>query len=143
MKHALLPFVVFVIGCSPIPYKYVCYMPIFTTSEGLKVEDTFATWGYFSERCPKSIPKRFSITGSSASLHVLVDGQWFRLSATDNNGVSLTLRGEYVRGYSARIDQHKNNAIEVEALNSSNAVVEHFKVPFELLKCTCVSYDGL
>ena len=76
-------------------------------------------------------------------MEVLVQGEWLRLTAHDNNGTSLQLRGPALRGSDARVDEQQNKRLEVEALGGDGTVVQQFKVPFEPQECTCVTYDAI
>ena len=144
MKRALLIVTVVMAACNPRPYKHACQMPDFSKAPGLKVEDTFATWGYFSERCPSPMPKRFALHEGAASLQVLVDGEWLRLSARSANGSSLVLRAPNLyRGTDVRVDQLQNNWLVIEAIDAKGSAVQEFRAPFELQECTCVTYDAV
>jgi hypothetical protein len=144
MKKTLLIATAVMAGCNPMPYKQSCQKPDFTKARDLKVQDTFATWGYFSEQCPSPAPKRFVVPENSASLHIFVDGEWLRLSVRANSGDPLGLRAPNLyRGSDVRVDQLENKRLEVEAIDANGSVIQTFQVPFELQECTCVTYDAL
>ena len=145
MKKLVLLIVVVVAGCNPIPFKQACGMPDFSVASGLKVQAEFATWGYFSERCPVAMPKRFTVLGKGASLNVLVDGEWLRLSARDPSGRPVHLQGSTLQhgGSDARVDQQTDNVFEVDAVSPDGERLGAFRLPFRMQTCTCVTYDGL
>jgi hypothetical protein len=145
MKKLVLLSAIAVAGCNPVPMKRVCGMPDFSATSGLKVEAKFATWGYFSERCTIAMPKSFVVSGREASLSVLIDGEWLRLSAQDHSGQSLPLAGKTLRhgGTNARIDEQTDNVFQANAVSADGARIEQFRLPFTMQTCTCVLYDAL
>src|SRR5262245_64930066 len=100
-------------GCSPVIHES-CAMPDFTRNLGLEVHRTFATWGYFSERCPEAIPKQFVVERPSASLAVRIEGEWLRVSSQARSGAALQLRGSNIlRGSNVRVDKLQNHTLEL------------------------------
>ena len=143
MRRIVLTTSVLLAGCNPVPYKHACQMPDFGTAANVEVEKQFNTWGYFSERCPKAMPKRFSVAGKSASLNVVVEGEWLRLSARDQQSTPLRVRGNTLRGNNARVDEQQNATLDVEVVGSDGTPVERFTLPFASVECTCVTYDAI
>lgn len=142
MKKFVLLAAALVVGCNPIPYKNACRMPNFSENATLQVKSRFSTWGYFSERCGTAMPKEFGVSGKTASLNVLIDGEWLRLAAQDGSGNSVQLRGKTLRVNNARIDEQTEGVLELEAVRGEGEL-ERFSLPFRMEECTCVTYDAV
>lgn len=119
-------------------------MPAILKTPAITFEKSFDTSGYFKVRCSTGVPKQITVAGASATLTVLVDGEWFRLVARAKGGTPLEVRGPFVlREGDARIDQQPNNVLQVEAATGNGVAIESFTVPYSLEECTCVSYDAI
>jgi len=119
-------------------------MPAIVKAPSITVQESFDTSGYFKVRCRTSVPKQITVAAASATLDVLVEGQWFRLVARAKDATPLEVRGPFVlRGRDARIDHQPDNVLQVEAVTGNGAHVESFTVPYSLEECTCVSYDAI
>lgn len=135
----------FLVGCSPFPIHYACETPKFAPADKSKDASYFDANGYFEKFCPEGVPERFTfIINESTNVIVRVRGEWIDLRPL-KNGTPFKLLGNGIRdidfeGYTQAI---RVGALVDGTLNlrASDKVLVNIK--FNLVECTCVTYDAI
>jgi hypothetical protein len=132
-------------GCSPFPVHYPCDTPKFTIGDSTKDISYFDTSGYFEKFCPAGVAERFTYhLNENTKVTVRVRGEWIDLKPI-RDGVPIKLTGIGIReldfeGYTqaVRVDALANNTLSLFFPNS-----ESINIKFNLVECTCVTYDAI
>lgn len=135
----------FVGGCNPLPVHYPCKTPKFTISDNSKDISYFNTSGYFEKFCSTEVPERFTYyLNKNIKVIVRVRGEWIDLKPI-KDGVSFKLAGKGIRdinfeGYTqaVRVDALASNTLTLLFPNS-----KPINIKFNLIECTCVTYDAI
>jgi len=136
------------VACNPFPYRSECLKPSFVASKQIQVSEYFDEWGYFEDYCPHELPKEFTYSiDEHVSVGIRVGRGELYLSPTENGQPTeiLAAPGGMVRkinteGYTQMIILSEQKDQSLSFRIPGRGVT---RLDFDLVKCTCVSFDAI